>query len=143
MEKEIRKEYSNCELTIIWKPRKCIHATVCVQILPAVYKPGEKPWIKIKNATTEKLIEQINKCPSLALSYYMNNKESKESKSFETEIEVLPNGPLLVYGLLNITDKNGNVEVKDKTTAFCRCGTSNNKYYCDGSHIKINFRDKF
>ena len=35
----------------------------------------ERPWIKIENATTEQLKNQINKCPSGALSYYMNKLE--------------------------------------------------------------------
>ena len=62
-------EYSNGELTIIWQPGKCIHSGICVKTLPAVYKPVERPWITIGNATTEQLIAQIDKCPSGALSY--------------------------------------------------------------------------
>ena len=69
-EKEI--EYSNEEITIAWKPGRCIHAAQCVGSLPQVYKPKEKPWIKIENATTVELKSQIGKCPSRALSYYEN-----------------------------------------------------------------------
>lgn len=65
-------EYSNGEITILWKPDLCQHAGVCVKTLPAVYNPKERPWIKSENATTEELIEQINMCPSGALSYRMN-----------------------------------------------------------------------
>lgn len=71
----IKKEYSNGELTIIWQPEICIHSGICVQTLPQVYKPKERPWIKIENATTDELIAQINKCPSGALSYRLNKKE--------------------------------------------------------------------
>ncbi len=141
MEKEIVKEYSNGEMTIVWKPKKCIHAGVCVQMLPKVYDPKGRPWIKEGNATTDELKAQISKCPSGALSYYMNGEENQEAEALETKVEVLANGPLLVYGTLNVTDKDGNVSVKNKTTAFCRCGASVNKPYCDGSHIKVDFRD--
>ncbi len=72
MSGEIRKEYTNGELTIVWKPGTCIHAAECVKALPKVYNPNEKPWLKIENATTEELKAQIKKCPSGALSYYMN-----------------------------------------------------------------------
>lgn len=75
MEKEIEKKYSNGELTVVWKPKKCIHAGECVKALPQVYNPREKPWIKVENATTEELKAQINKCPSGALSYLMNDWE--------------------------------------------------------------------
>lgn len=73
MDKEIIKEYSNGELTVVWKPKTCIHAAECVKALPKVYNPKEKPWIKIENATIEELKNQIMKCPSGALSFYKNN----------------------------------------------------------------------
>ena len=69
---EKKYEYTNGELTIIWQPSICQHAGICVNMLPKVYNPQERPWIKIENATTDELIAQINKCPSGALSYRMN-----------------------------------------------------------------------
>ena len=68
-----KKEYSNGELTVVWKPKLCIHAGNCVKHLPQVYDPKARPWITVTNATTGELIEQINTCPSGALSYYMNS----------------------------------------------------------------------
>ena len=62
------KEYSNGDITILWQPEKCIHSGVCVKTLPQVYTPNEKPWIKIENATSEQLINQVSGCPSGALS---------------------------------------------------------------------------
>ena len=141
MSAEIRKEYTNGELTIVWKPGICIHAGECVKRLPKVYNPKEKPWLKIDNATTEELKDQIKACPSGALSYFMNGEEDKEALSLETNIEVLENGPLLIFGTLRVKDKTGKEEIKNRTTAFCRCGASNNKPYCDGNHMKIDFKD--
>ncbi|WP_295940136.1 (4Fe-4S)-binding protein [uncultured Alistipes sp.] len=63
------KEYANGEITIIWQPHLCKHAGVCVKMLPQVYNPSERPWVKPENATTAQLIAQIEKCPSGALSY--------------------------------------------------------------------------
>ena len=68
-------EYSSGELTIVWQPDLCQHAGICVKMLPKVYNPIERPWIKIENATTEELINQIGKCPSGALSYKLDKKE--------------------------------------------------------------------
>ena len=62
------KEYTNGEITILWKPDKCTHAGICVKTLPQVYNPKDKPWIKIENAKSEELVEQVSKCPSGALS---------------------------------------------------------------------------
>jgi uncharacterized Fe-S cluster protein YjdI len=67
MEKQIA--YSNGEIKVIWKPNKCIHAGQCVKHLPNVYKPKERPWVQVQNATTEQLKAQINECPSGALTF--------------------------------------------------------------------------
>lgn len=72
---EVKKEYSNGELTIVWQAAKCKHAGVCVRTLPNVYRPKEKPWIVAEGASTEALKNQIDACPSGALSYYMNEKK--------------------------------------------------------------------
>ncbi len=67
------KTYSNKDITIHWKPEKCIHAGVCVKMLPKVYNPKARPWISIENANTSELIEQIKACPSGALSFTYND----------------------------------------------------------------------
>lgn len=74
------QHYNNEELTIVWKPDICIHSTLCWKGLREVFDPSKRPWIDPKSSTTEKIIEQVCKCPSGALSYYMNN-ESIEKDS--------------------------------------------------------------
>ena len=138
--KEIIKRYASDEFTIIWKPKKCIHAAECVKRLPKVYRPKEKPWLIIENATTEELKSQIDACPSGALSYETKNKEKQKIMTTETKVTVMENGPLLVEGSLTISKTDGTTENKTKTTAFCRCGASANKPYCDGEHKKIDFK---
>ena len=143
----IKKEYSNGEVTIVWQSGLCIHSTKCWKGqagLPQVFNPAEKPWIKPEGASTERIIAQVKQCPSGALSYYMNTgKEGNEEVvSSEHIVEVSKNGPLLVYGNIQVKDKEGRITLKNKVTAFCRCGASGNKPYCDGSHRKINFRDE-
>ena len=133
------KEYTNGEMTIVWEAGKCIHSAVCVKGLPEVFQPKSRPWIKIDVAGTEDLVNQVKACPSGALSYYMNAEDNQEAETLETKVEVLQNGPLLVYGTLKVTHKDGSSETKNKTTAFCRCGASNNKPYCDGAHVREEF----
>lgn len=134
------KEYTNGEVTVVWEAAKCIHSGICVKGSPEVFQPNERPWVKIDASPTDEIVETVKKCPSGALSYYMNNGEDKTAQSMETKVEVLENGPLLVYGTLKVTHKDGKEETKNKTTAFCRCGLSHNKPYCDGTHVKKDFR---
>ncbi len=69
------KEYTNGEVTIIWKSDLCIHAGLCARNLSSVFQPKERPWIKPEGASTEAIIEQVKQCPSGALSYRLNNEE--------------------------------------------------------------------
>ncbi|NOT75550.1 MAG: (4Fe-4S)-binding protein [Cyclobacteriaceae bacterium] len=68
--KDITKEYGNGEVTIVWKPLLCIHSAVCVKGLGEVFHPRELPWITPEKATSEKIVEQVKKCPSGALTYF-------------------------------------------------------------------------
>jgi len=137
-----KKEYQNGDLTIVWESSLCSHAGVCVRSLPNVYDPKARPWIKAENASIEELKSQINKCPSGALSFYMNNEENKEPQAVQTtKVEVIPNGPLRVHGSLEVTDSEGNVVVRNTpATTFCRCGATANGPFCDGSHRKIEWK---
>lgn len=69
--KDIKKEYPNGEVTVVWQSGKCIHSGNCVRNNPAVFQPKEKPWIKIEASATDKIIDAVNKCPSGALTYYL------------------------------------------------------------------------
>ncbi|MFD2036915.1 (4Fe-4S)-binding protein [Belliella marina] len=134
------KEYSNGEVTITWEPEKCIHSGACVKGLGEVFQPKEKPWIKIDAASSGQMIDQVKKCPSAALGYYMTDKGKEvESSSEEQIVEVVANGPLMVYGNIAVKFKDGHTERKSKVSAFCRCGSSQNKPFCDGAHKKIGF----
>lgn len=147
MEKEIVKKYSNGEVTVVWKPGSCIHSTVCWKAatgLPSVFNPKLRPWITPEGADSKSIVAQVEKCPSGALSYFYNHDEENsadEEITQDTRIEILPNGPLLVYGNITVKDRSGNETKKSKVTAFCRCGQSQNKPYCDGSHIPSKFAD--
>lgn len=144
MDKEITRKYTNGEITIVWKPSVCIHSTLCWKSpggLPEVFDPRIKPWIKPEGSTSEKIIEHVKKCPSGALSFYYNNELAGTTQiNTETKIEALINGPLLVYGNIHIKDSFGKEIKKNNVTAFCRCGKSENKPFCDGSHVKHNFK---
>ncbi|MEQ8239954.1 MAG: (4Fe-4S)-binding protein [Cyclobacteriaceae bacterium] len=135
------KEYSNGEVKVIWKPDVCIHSEICFKGLPSVFDPKSRPWINVKGANTTEIVAQIDKCPSGALSYEMENGFSiKDQVSQETLVEVSKDGPLMIHGNIAVKDADGNQTNKEKVTAFCRCGASQNKPYCDGSHKKISFK---
>src|SRR5258708_35941277 len=121
--KDITKKYTNGEVTIVWKPSLCIHSGNCFNGLGEVFHPQELPWITPEHSTTEKIINQVKKCPSGALSYYLNVDEADGEMKIDAEtiIETAVNGPLMVYGNVSVKDSRGNITRKNKVTAFCRC----------------------
>jgi len=50
----------------------------------------------------------------------------------------LPGGPLLFEGPCELVGANGGYAYPEKG-ALCRCGASQNKPFCDGSHSSIDF----
>jgi uncharacterized Fe-S cluster protein YjdI len=140
----ITKHYSKGDITVVWKPDQCIHSRVCWTELVAVFDPRKRPWINVEGADEARIIEQVSRCPSGALSYMVNRSDEGADATVETStsVEVMKNGPLMVYGNLSVKDAQGNEHKKNKVTAFCRCGASANKPFCDGSHISIGFKDE-
>lgn len=66
------REYSNGEITVVWKPECCTHVGFCFRGLPEVFQPMERPWVHIEGATTDELVSQVEACPSGALTFYYN-----------------------------------------------------------------------
>lgn len=60
----------------------------------------------------------------------------------DVTIKVRDNGPLLVDGPVTIVDAQGNqfaVPEGKPAVALCRCGASQYKPFCDGSHKTCGF----
>lgn len=152
------RKYTNGEITVYWRPSKCIHVTTCYRELIEVFNPRKRPWIDMKGASTEEIIRVVNMCPTDALTFSWNKDTDKkghdvptgDSRDSETrpvspteraatDIRVMKNGPLLVKGDFTITDADGNPIKKMKIATFCRCGQSLKMPFCDGTHRKINF----
>lgn len=66
--KDVKKEYTNGEVTVVWESAKCTHSANCVKNLSSVFKPKEQPWIQLENGTSQEVIATVHKCPSGALS---------------------------------------------------------------------------
>lgn len=141
---DIKKEYTNGEITVVWKPKVCIHSENCIQ-LSEVFNQHNRPWISPEGASSERIANQIDKCPSGALSYYYNNEQKPSDNegitASITQVDISPNGPIILKGDVTIKHKDGTAEKRTKMTAFCRCGASGNKPFCDGSHKKVGFQD--
>ena len=151
------REYSNKEITVHWKPARCIHATTCYRELNEVFKPSERPWVNMDGASTEKIIDIVRRCPTDALTYEWREEgkvsekapESglaeadmlKEAENHPAEIRIMKNGPYVVEGDFSVIGSNGQELRQMFMTSFCRCGASEEMPFCDGSHRIEDFTD--
>jgi uncharacterized Fe-S cluster protein YjdI len=62
------RDYTNGEITVHWDSVRCIHCEACFIGLPKVFDPKERPWVRMNVATTAEIVDQVEKCPSGALS---------------------------------------------------------------------------
>ena len=141
--------YTNGEIVVYWRPRRCIHSARCVAGLPAVFDPERRPWIRLDRAETDSIVATVERCPSGALSWRAVEGAAEgaaagvaaDGPDVATEIRPLPDGPLLVQGTVRLVDEEGGAQVLTRT-ALCRCGASGRKPFCDGSHVRVGFRTR-
>jgi putative redox protein len=76
---ERKINYANSDITVVWKPDFCRHSGRCVTGLPQVFNLNKHPWINAHGAETERIIDQVNKCPTGALSYHINHPKKEDS----------------------------------------------------------------
>jgi len=131
--------YEGKEITVTYDLKRCIHAANCVAGLPDVFNPERKPWIDADKAPGEEIADVIETCPTGALQYEMKTSDRTEAAPSSNRISLQEDGPIYMYGDIEVQDHEGNVVLEDTRFAFCRCGASGNKPACDNSHNDIEF----
>jgi CDGSH-type Zn-finger protein/uncharacterized Fe-S cluster protein YjdI len=129
------------EATIHFDAQRCIHSRTCVLSHPDVFVPnvvGE--WIHPDAQPVEELIRIGQNCPSGAISVVRNAAAAAAHSNSNlpplvNTVRVRENGPLAVEAELQI---KGQPQANPRAT-LCRCGQSQNKPYCDGSHVAAGF----
>ena len=61
-----------------------------------------------------------------------------------TQATILKNGPLKIEGGINLIGSDGKAlpAASGPTVFLCRCGQSQNKPFCDGTHGKQGFQSE-
>ncbi len=157
------RTYRNEEITVYWKPTACVHASYCYRELIEVFDPGRRPWVDMKAAPVERIIEVVDMCPTEALSWKWNDEaknrgvgpEHTNHVKFrrpelmgpgaedETErpvsVKVLIDGPVLIKGNFSMKYGGNEKNITEGVISLCRCGKSDKMPFCDGRHHKTGF----
>jgi uncharacterized Fe-S cluster protein YjdI len=134
------KEYRAGDVVVGYDPEVCIHASECVRMLPRVFDPATRPWIRPEYATPDEIAAVVARCPSGALSFRRATEKPMEAPAPVVTVMPLPNGPLILEGKIAILDPSGKVVREVPRVALCRCGHAAKKPYCDGSHARTGFQ---
>ncbi len=132
--------YKGKSITIHDNRGICSHAGFCTDNLPEVFRMGTEPWIDPGGADIEEIKRIIKMCPSGALSYSEDDKETNEFFDAE-EIHISKNGPYYIRGGIKIEDTDLGDDASIEHYTLCRCGHSGNKPRCDGAHWYAAFKD--
>ncbi|MFC4426822.1 (4Fe-4S)-binding protein [Deinococcus navajonensis] len=131
------KAYAGEGVTVYYDAPRCVHVANCVRGLPAVFRPGERPWIQAWNAAAEQIVAAVRSCPTGALHYALTG-GPVEQPQVPTTVTAVTDGPLLLRGDLRLQTPAG--ELHEVRAALCRCGASSQKPFCDGTHAKIGWK---
>ena len=133
--------YTGEEIDVSWDSRLCIHIGECGYASGELFVGGREPWCQPNLVSTDETRDVVSRCPSGALSYQMKDASATEKPAAENTVQVAYNGPLYVQGDLEIEDAANDMPGIKRRVAFCRCGLSNNKPFCDNSHTGGKFTD--
>ncbi|MGD2086676.1 MAG: CDGSH iron-sulfur domain-containing protein [Candidatus Aminicenantes bacterium] len=134
------RSFAGKDITIHDNRGVCSHDRSCVNLLPAVFERGRRPWINPDGAGVKEIATVIEKCPSGALSYTIGN-ITCTNLDREPAIKVAKNGPLEITGGILLKDDMNSKPQSPEHYTLCRCGGSKNKPFCDGTHHENGFVD--
>jgi len=123
------------QVLLQFEGKKCIHSRTCVLARPDVFVPNvQGEWIHPDAATPEEIVALAQACPSGAIRYERLDGGPEEPAPLVNLARVRENGPIALHAPLEI----GGAPAGMRAT-LCRCGASQNKPYCDGSHTAAGF----
>jgi uncharacterized Fe-S cluster protein YjdI/CDGSH-type Zn-finger protein len=161
------REYEGAGITVYWDSDRCIHSERCTAGAPKVFDKSARPWVDPDGEPAEFVARVIDTCPSGALSYtrtdggvngrrgrargedpaasiaadWESGTRAGADVDAASAVVITPqlDGPLLVDGAIALTQPDGSTETVSHVT-LCRCGQSNSKPRCDGSHARTGFK---
>ncbi len=135
---ERRRVFSEAPISLTDDRALCAHQAFCERF------PGNAWSIARGDQPPEDQDELMyigRTCPSGRLQLQIPAGAEPYEEDMPKEIAVVNDGPYWIRGGIPVESADGfQYEVRNRQT-LCRCGFSNNKPFCDGSHWKVEFKD--
>jgi CDGSH-type Zn-finger protein/uncharacterized Fe-S cluster protein YjdI len=122
-------------IEIHYEGHLCIHSRFCVTEAPQVFLANvQGPWIHPDDMDVERVAEVAHRCVSGAIRYRRLDGAPDEQAPPVNLASVREAGPLALRAELWL-----NGQPAGYRATLCRCGASQNKPFCDGSHKTAGF----
>lgn len=129
------QKYPGKKIVVHFDAAKCIHSRHCVLGNPQVFAPNAPgDWIQPDAASPEEIAAIAHTCPSGAITYERLDSAEQERAPLVNVARIRENGPLAIHADIEIQGHGACYRA-----TLCRCGASQNKPFCDGSHNVANF----
>lgn len=135
----MRRTYRGASIEVSFDRDLCTHVAACLLGLPTVFDIDRRPWIAVDAAAPDEIARTIARCPSGALQYRRLDGGPEEQGPEPPEVTPIRNGPLRVRGRIEVRRADGGVEALPRAS-LCRCGASQNKPFCDNTHLRVAFQ---
>jgi CDGSH-type Zn-finger protein/truncated hemoglobin YjbI len=136
-----RHGYQAADITVFDDRSRCAHFGQCTDRLPRVFRADIEPFVDPHGAPPDEIAAVVAGCPSGALAYTPGSDGDPMETAAEPSITPIVDGPYRVRGAIQVAGADGGPYERRERQTLCRCGQSNNKPFCDGSHWYAGFRD--
>lgn len=137
------KIFEGQDLDLLDIKHLCASARFCLK--------GKGIWDLIKESISkekyEEIMQIVSNCPSGRLvlkdknGNYIEPTLEKEISILEDNLKGVSSAIWVKGGIAIESSKGYTYQIRNRVT-LCRCGKSKNKPFCDGTHLKINFKDE-
>lgn len=135
--------YDGPSLQLADNVKYCVHARFCMA--------KGTVWHRVEQSDEEEsydlTVRETFHCPSGRLKIKDKKKEEFTEPSLTPSLSLIEDpqkncsGPLWIKGGIPVEDSECTpYEIRNRVT-LCRCGSSRNKPFCDGTHLKIQWQD--
>lgn len=111
---------------------------------------NERVWNEVSAGTTESnelVVEISHHCPGGRLLAISRETGLPVEEVLEPQLNLVEDpktgssGPIMVIGGIPVISSDGNTYEVRNRQALCRCGQSQNKPFCDGTHASVRYQD--
>ncbi len=136
-----RDTYPADGVTVYDDRSRCAHFGNCTSTLPSVFRHAEEPFVDAHGAPPEQIPDVVRGCPSGALAFALGDDPATVEEQLPAAVRPIVDGPYRIQGDIPVIGADGRPYERRNRQTLCRCGQSNNKPFCDGSHWYAGFRD--